>query len=71
MKLNLNFVIFNSRRYLIFSAHAITSDVNLQETAKAAEFFLCDGVIVTGATTGDPVDTRHLHGKLHHSCRHL
>lgn len=43
------------------SAHAITSDVSLQETAKAAEFFLSDGVIVTGATTGDPVDTRHLH----------
>jgi hypothetical protein len=27
-------------------------------------------VIVTGATTGDPVDTRHLHGELYQSYRH-
>jgi predicted TIM-barrel enzyme len=45
--------------------------VNLQETAKAAEFFLSDGVIVTGAATGDPVDTTHLHGELHHSYGHF
>ncbi len=36
------------------SAHAITADVSLAETAKAAEFFLADGVIVTGAATGEP-----------------
>jgi len=36
------------------SAHAITSDVSLAETAKAAEFFLADGLIVTGTATGDP-----------------
>jgi len=36
------------------SAHAITADVSLAETAKAAEFFLADGVIVTGASTGEP-----------------
>lgn len=36
------------------SAHAITADVTLVETAKAAEFFLADGVIVTGPTTGEP-----------------
>ena len=36
------------------SAHAITADVSIVETAKAAEFFLADGVIVTGATTGEP-----------------
>lgn len=34
------------------SAHAITADVPLAETAQAAEFFLADGVIVTGAATG-------------------
>ena len=34
------------------SAHAITGDVSLAETAHAAEFFLADGVIVTGAATG-------------------
>ena len=38
------------------SAHAITADVSLAETAKAAEFFLADGVIVTGAATGEPAD---------------
>jgi membrane complex biogenesis BtpA family protein len=33
------------------SAHAITSDVSLTETAHAAEFFQADGVVVTGAAT--------------------
>lgn len=36
------------------SSHAITSDVSISETAKAAEFFLSDGVIVTGNSTGNP-----------------
>jgi predicted TIM-barrel enzyme len=36
------------------SAHAITADVTLVETAKAAEFFLADGIVVTGPTTGEP-----------------
>ena len=50
-----------AERVLIFadikkkhSAHAITADVSIVETAKAAEFFLADGVIVTGAATGEP-----------------
>ena len=34
------------------SSHAITADVSLAETARAAEFFLADGVIVTGTATG-------------------
>jgi len=34
------------------SAHAITADVDIVETAKAAEFFVVDGVIVTGVSTG-------------------
>lgn len=34
------------------SAHAITADVDIAETAKAAEFFGADGVIVTGSATG-------------------
>jgi hypothetical protein len=34
------------------SAHAVTADVDIVETAHAAEFFLSDGVIVTGAVTG-------------------
>jgi len=36
------------------SSHAITADVDLAETARAAEFFLADGVIVTGTATGRP-----------------
>lgn len=31
------------------SSHAITSDVSLVETAHAAEFFMTDGIILTGA----------------------
>jgi len=34
------------------SSHAITSDVSIVETAKAAEFFKADGVIITGESTG-------------------
>lgn len=30
--------------------------MNLVETAKAAKFFLSDGVIITGTSTGDPAD---------------
>ena len=38
------------------SAHAITADVDIVETAKAAEFFRADGVIITGISTGSPAD---------------
>ena len=38
------------------SAHAITADVDLAETARAAEFFHADGVIVSGTATGSPTD---------------
>ncbi|XP_075230052.1 uncharacterized protein F13E9.13, mitochondrial [Lycorma delicatula] len=38
------------------SAHALTNDISLEETAHAAEFFLSDGVIVTGTATGKPAD---------------
>lgn len=36
------------------SAHAATSDVSIVETAHAAEFFLADGVVVTGSATAEP-----------------
>lgn len=36
------------------SAHAITADVDLADTVHAAEFFLADGVVVTGSATGRP-----------------
>ncbi|HEV2826247.1 MAG TPA: BtpA/SgcQ family protein [Pyrinomonadaceae bacterium] len=38
------------------SAHALTTDIDIAETAKAAEFFLVDGVIVTGVATGQPAE---------------
>ena len=38
------------------SSHAITADVSLAETARAAEFALADGVIVTGTSTGHPAE---------------
>src|SRR5215510_1052469 len=38
------------------AAHAVTADVSLAETARAAEFFLADGVVVTGSATGSPAD---------------
>lgn len=34
------------------SSHSITDDVSLLDTAKAAQFFLSDGIIITGNHTG-------------------
>jgi membrane complex biogenesis BtpA family protein len=42
------------------SAHAITADVDIVETAKAAEFFTVDGVIVSGVATGEPADAQEV-----------
>jgi membrane complex biogenesis BtpA family protein len=42
------------------SAHAITADVDIVETAHAAEFFLSDGVIVTGVATGQEASLEEL-----------
>ena len=42
------------------SAHALTSDIDIVETVKAADFFQADGVIVTGASTGHPADSLDL-----------
>ncbi|MFQ5430087.1 MAG: BtpA/SgcQ family protein [Phycisphaerae bacterium] len=36
------------------ASHAITTDVDLAETAKAAVWFGADGVVVTGTATGEP-----------------
>jgi len=43
------------------SAHAITHDVSLVETARTAEFFKADGVIVTGEATGYAPDEKEVH----------
>jgi membrane complex biogenesis BtpA family protein len=49
----------NAENILVFtdikkkhSSHAITADVDICETAKAAEYFLSDGLIITGTSTG-------------------
>jgi hypothetical protein len=50
------------------AAHAITADVSLVETARAAEFFLADGLVVTGAATGeqtDPAEVAAVTGAVH------
>lgn len=38
------------------ASHALTADLDVAETARAAEFALADGVIVTGTATGRPAD---------------
>jgi len=38
------------------SAHSITNDVSIEETAHATEFFHSNGVIVTGVSTGTEAD---------------
>lgn len=42
------------------SSHAITADVSLADTAEAAEFFLADGVVITGSATGRPANPAEL-----------
>jgi uncharacterized protein len=43
------------------SAHAITGDVSLVETARAAELFLADGVVVTGPASGEEASPEDVH----------
>ncbi len=42
------------------SSHAITADVDLAETARTAEFFGADALVVTGVATGRPTDPADL-----------
>lgn len=42
------------------SSHSITSDISISETAHTAEFFLSDGVIVTGTATGVEADVEEI-----------
>lgn len=44
------------------SSHSITADVTIEETAHAAEFFLSDGLIVTGVATGQAADEKQVKG---------
>lgn len=36
------------------ASHALTQDLSVADVAEAAEFFLADGVVVTGSTTATP-----------------
>ncbi len=50
------------------SSHAITADISLAETARAVEFMRGDGIIVTGAATGEapkPEDVRSAKAATH------
>ncbi len=42
------------------SSHSITSDITIEETAHAAEFFISDGLIVTGTATGKEADPNEI-----------
>lgn len=42
------------------SAHALTADLSLQETAEAAIFFKADGLVITGSSTGKPASVQEL-----------
>ena len=42
------------------SAHAVTADVDIVQTAHAAEYFLSDGLILTGAATGEAASAEEL-----------
>lgn len=42
------------------SAHALTADVDLLETARAAAYFRADGLLITGGSTGYPADLEAL-----------
>ncbi len=44
------------------ASHAVTEDIGLVDSAHAAEFFLADGVIVTGGATGRPADPAEVEG---------
>jgi membrane complex biogenesis BtpA family protein len=35
------------------ASHTVTDDISIAETAKAAQFFLCSGVVVSGHATGE------------------
>ncbi|XP_073973272.1 uncharacterized protein F13E9.13, mitochondrial [Rhodnius prolixus] len=57
----------NAENVLIFTdikkkhcSHTITSDLTISDVAKAAEFFLSDGLVLTGTRTGQPASTSDL-----------
>ena len=45
---------------IFYSSHYLTSDINILETAQAAEFFLSDGVVLTGKVTGEATSLKEM-----------
>ncbi|XP_034482885.1 uncharacterized protein F13E9.13, mitochondrial-like [Drosophila innubila] len=45
---------------LKFSSHAITADLSLRDTAKAAHFFHTDGIVMTNNIPGQPVSHKDM-----------
>jgi len=41
-------------------SHALTGDLDILDVVKQSEFFLVDGVVVTGARTSEPPDPAEL-----------
>jgi len=50
------------------SSHALTADLDIVETAKAAEYFLSDGLIVTGISTAQAVNLQELDA-INYACK--
>jgi uncharacterized protein len=42
------------------SSHSITDDISILEMAKSAQFFLSDGIVITGKSTGEAADLSEL-----------
>jgi uncharacterized protein len=42
------------------SSHAITTDLSISDFTKAAEFFLSDGIVITGKSTSEMTDLKDL-----------
>ena len=61
--IKLHFLCILELSFLLFSSHAITSDISISDVAAAAELFLSDGVIVTGSSTGQPASKEELKRK--------
>ncbi|VDM45689.1 unnamed protein product [Toxocara canis] len=49
------------------SSHAITADLSIGDIAEASEFFLADGLIVTGSATGCPASVTDLQDARRHT----
>ena len=64
-------IVILSASSLVSSSHSITGDVSIGETAAAAEFFLSDGLIISGGATAHPANIQDLQGKYPASDPHI